>query len=387
VFKNVKITLAMCIAFFWLCCFYDKPEEAYSCGNNIYDYKTEFCHKNMVYAKCKRREYNPRTQKCYKDTILTKCGNDYYNQITEFCYDEKVYAKCERQRYNPEIQKCDKDIVLTKCRDNYYDEETEFCYDNAVYKKCNGATYDLTKQKCAKNDSLLNICRGIPYEPYLQYCVNGNIAKKKIFKDSRDGRKYKTVVIGDQTWMAENLNYSGDNNNIGKCNTKFNYTDYTPIKLCDKYGRLYNWKTAMTVCPDGWHLPDLIEWQKLSDWADDETGKKLKSTSGWSCIGRDTHLALLSSKSEWRDLALTTYYTGSCVRPGDGSDEFGFSALPGGAISYKGSPDYAERHGFWWSSTNKDSTANFLTLVHFERPLFAREANKLHLLSVRCVKD
>jgi len=62
--------------------------------------------------------------------------------------------------------------------------------------------------------------------------------------------------------------------------------------------------------------------------------------------------------------------------------------LPGGAISRKGSSWYAEEYGFWWSSTNEDSTANFLSLVHFDSYIGGKEeANKLHSLSVRRVKD
>jgi hypothetical protein len=387
--KNIKIALALCLMFLLFCCSSDKPEEALLCGINFYDEQTEFCYYDEVYTRCGGQRYRPGIQICRNNIVLTGCGREYYDEKTEFCYNDAVYARCKWNEYDPEKEKCDNGIILTKCGGDYYNERMEFCYNNSMYKKCNRTIYDLTKQRCAENDSLLNICKDIPYEPYSQYCIDGNVTGKEIFTDLRDGKEYKTVIIGKQIWMAENLNYSGDNNSIGKCYPDFDYTNYTPIELCDKYGRLYDWETAMRVCPDGWHLPSLKEWQKLSYWVDDETGKKLKSTSGWKCIGEWMVLSDYFSEwyDEWGDLISTMSHDGSCDRLGDGSDEFGFSALPGGVISHKGSSGYAREYGFWWSSANKGDTASFLSLVHFTDNLGGGDANKLHQLSVRCVKD
>jgi uncharacterized protein (TIGR02145 family) len=124
--------------------------------------------------------------------------------------------------------------------------------------------------------------------------------EKGAFTDPRDKKKYSTVKIGEQTWMAENLNYSAK----GKC-----YDD-KPAN-CTKYGRLYDWVTAMAlpsscdnknnkpcaekvkakhagICPKGWHIPSNEEWDKLIDYVENDkgctgcAGKFLKSKEGWN---------------------------------------------------------------------------------------------------------
>jgi hypothetical protein len=77
--------------------------------------------------------------------------------------------------------------------------------------------------------------------------------------DERDGKTYKTVKIGNQTWMAENLNYNTSPNSPSMYCTCYKDS----ASYCDKYGRLYAWDVAKKACPTGWKLPDMADWNRL----------------------------------------------------------------------------------------------------------------------------
>lgn len=137
------------------------------------------------------------------------------------------------------------------------------------------------------------------------------------FTDTRDNRRYRVVKIGGYRWMAENLSYqTGRSWCYGNNNSN-----------CDKYGRLYDWKTAVKACPAGWHLPTSGEWDSLvtAVGGRDSVGGKLKSAIGWND------------------------YKG---RSGGGADDYGFSSLPGGRRHINGSTFCgAGDYGYWWTAT------------------------------------
>ena len=189
--------------------------------------------------------------------------------------------------------------------------------------------------------------------------VDPNTVVKGTFTDNRDSKTYKTVKIGSQTWMAENLNYDTADGTLSWCY----YDEYTGSADCSVYGRLYDWNTAKTVCPSGWHLPDTSEQRKLvtAVGGRDIAGKKLKSTSGWG---------------------------GSA----NGTDDFGFSALPGGYRHLEGRFHDAGSNGFWLLSTDhRDRNYCYSLDMHSRSDISdiadLRSHHSDQGYSVRCVKN
>lgn len=174
-------------------------------------------------------------------------------------------------------------------------------------------------------------------------------ASSGILVDKRDGKKYRTVKIGKQTWMAENLNYE----------TQDSYCYEDKESNCSKYGRLYLWNAALKACPSGWHLPSTAEFETL-----------FKSVGGRQVVGKS-----LRSKKGWRS-------------DGNGTDDFGFSALSaGGSYSKSGYRNMGFYAGFWSSSEN-DIYGAFYMLLHYDRDYAdLNNQDKIYGFSVRCVKD
>jgi uncharacterized protein (TIGR02145 family) len=200
-------------------------------------------------------------------------------------------------------------------------------------------------------------------------CTVAFAQQKGSFTDTRDKKTYKTVKIGKQTWMAENLNFNAESS---VC------YDNKP-ENCEKYGRLYNWDTAIKACPSGWHLPNLKDWQTLVDLA-----------GGWGIYDSDDGELLgnrkLKAKSGWEsDL-------------NDGTDDYGFSALPGGRGGSDGNFKSVGEYGSWWTANERKHTmdfdgsmgmtcADFYYMSYFDVDAARDDSGKSILYSVRCVKN
>ncbi|MCL2184155.1 MAG: fibrobacter succinogenes major paralogous domain-containing protein [Chitinispirillia bacterium] len=172
------------------------------------------------------------------------------------------------------------------------------------------------------------------------------------FTDARDGKTYRTVKIGDQTWMAENLNYQTDKS-VCYDNEESN---------CQKYGRLYDWNTALKACPAGWHVPSEAEWTALTNAVGGAStaGTKLKSKTGWS--------------------------TGTGYKAA--TDDYGFSALPGGYGYSDGSFSSAGYRGYWWSATEDAATFARRRFMGYNYKYVGWGSDfKSNLFSLRCSQD
>ena len=196
--------------------------------------------------------------------------------------------------------------------------------------------------------------------------------------DERDNQVYKTVQIGTQTWMAENLNFVTENSGCGGGSG-------TTEGNCETYGRLYSWAAAMDsagtwsangkgcgynetcspaypvrgVCPEGWHLPTQTEWNTLFTAVGGQStaGKVLKSQTGW-------------------------------YGSGNGTNAFGFSALPAGNRFNDGSFYSDGNYAYFWSSTEYNSYFAYYIPLHYSYDnAYLRTNDKYLGFSVRCVKD
>jgi len=184
---------------------------------------------------------------------------------------------------------------------------------------------------------------------------------------SYGGQNYRTAIIGGKRWMAENLNYQTSNswcynNNTSNCNT---------------YGRLYTWAVAMNIsssynsrtygsgssvqhqgiCPSGWRLPNDNDWTALTSAVGRNADTKLKSQTGWNS-GRN------------------------------GTDEFGFSALPGGDRWDYGNFTGVGINGYWWSATEIDTSRAWGRRIFYDLSnVISYYGSKSYGFSVRCLQD
>jgi uncharacterized protein (TIGR02145 family) len=220
--------------------------------------------------------------------------------------------------------------------------------------------------------SITNTCGGDELD------VETSSFVKTQFKDPRDGNVYRVVKIGNQVWMAENLRYKvwGSwccNNN------KYNG---------QQYGRLYTWEAAKRVCPPGWHLPTDEEWDTLVEYVggDGIAGYKLKAKTGWN----DYYVERERRLDDWywpdpQEYIRTCGYTCEC---GDGTDEYGFSALPGAGRESNGSFLPTGVSGIWWTATETGASKAYSRgMGHCSGNIYASNDDKSAGFSVRCVKD
>ncbi len=251
-----------------------------------------------------------------------RCGSAHYEPTTHFCVNQKVFPKCGSMVYEPGSQSCGEGKVLEKCGTTFYDAETHFC-------------------------------------------------------DVRDYQKYKYTKVGDQYWMAENLNLeykvrgSVYHNN---CNSD----------SCEKYGRYYSWAAAVDsaaiysnqgkgcgdgvtcnlespvrgICPEGWHIPDDSEWNAL-----------------YISMGESPYAMQAMGFDEWPNA----------------TDAYDFTALPAG-MYYTGEwmdVDFYDEgsRAYFWSSVEYDLVHANVWYLAADEAIVAGGYYKKYGFSIRCLKD
>ena len=207
-----------------------------------------------------------------------------------------------------------------------------------------------------------------------------------------DGNFYKTVRLGTQVWMAENLKTTRykDGMAIPLVTEKSEWSGTKSPGFCwfnndeeaskNRYGALYNLYTINTgkICPDGWHVPAKSEWTKLLDHL---------VTYGYNYDGS------LSGYKVAKALASSTGWASSYIQGAIGNTDYpakvnasGFSALPGGYRNVNGYYLYSGSYGYWWLS-DKSYFGDFYYLENSYSEVLNSFSNKNNGMSVRCVKD
>lgn len=220
--------------------------------------------------------------------------------------------------------------------------------------------------------------------------INGSGSKFGTFTDSRDGITYKTVKIGDQLWMAENLRATqfNDGTEITLVTDNNEWDELLSSAYCwynndqatygNTYGALYNGYAVETekLCPVGWHVPSDAEWNTL------EITLGLPQSEIYETDYRGTNQGsqLAGSEDLWYDGIL------------ENDSEFGtsgFNALPGGSRNFSnGIFDYVGKYGSWWSSTTSGYNYMYYHALNFDNSGVRRfNYFKTFGFSVRCVKD
>ena len=203
---------------------------------------------------------------------------------------------------------------------------------------------------------------------FVMGCVNDPNPEFGTMTDARDGETYQTVKLGDQTWLAQDLNYETDNS--------WCYQD-DPAQ-CEIYGRLYDWEAAMDACPDGWHLASDEEWSTLINYLDPKADP-------------ENFIESEIAGGMMKETGTLEEGTGLWRSPNkDAANVSGFSARPGGARFDDGSYQVMGMHAIYWTSTEYDANSVWFRVLDYGIGAIYRDnsnVTKTQGLSVRCIMD
>ena len=186
--------------------------------------------------------------------------------------------------------------------------------------------------------------------------VDPNTVVKGTFKDERDGKTYKTVKIGHQTWMAENLNYD----------VKGSYCYDGKAENCKKNGKLYSYQAVKQACPDGWKVPTKKSWEILLattlDFYTETTPDSIKVRNPFAAIKFESFMGL-------------------------NNDPYGFNILPTGRkLDGDGYKDVDKSRAFFWTSTAYLNRPLYISFISKNSGMLAYPGNFNMGLAIRCIK-
>ncbi len=188
------------------------------------------------------------------------------------------------------------------------------------------------------------------------------------FTDSRDGKIYKTVKIGNQTWMAENLNYETESS----CCYNFDNS------FCNVFGRLYTFEDAQKACPIGWHLPSESEWMTLRDYLGGKDAvNKIRKSGQFGFDKKETNSSGFTALSGGLTTSVLKFFhvVNNGWKETKTLDLLSFRAIHEGA--------------YWWSSNGNGKKGRAFCVRSSSVKIYSNMiSKKKHFgMSVRCLKD
>ena len=265
------------------------------------------------------------------------------------------------------------------------------CGGDSVGVLLNGKDGEDGKNATVSIPSVLYDCESGEYNCVTTKYLNPAIEYGELL-DTRDNRVYRTVKIGNQEWMAQNLAYEDQSATISLQGQMWCY--YDSAAFCETYGRLYSWSAAMGfntsmnstlagnlvqaqhrgICPEGFHIPSAAEWDELAAYVDAHNGAEGVGTS----LKSPYLFVVRDSVPQGTDLF------GFAGHPGDNHVNGEKSAKTGKA----GYDDNVGRYGFWWSSSESAAGTASVRLLNFRlEALDVYALSKATGRSVRCLRD
>lgn len=346
--------------------------------------------------ECGGKDYKKDLQRCFGDLLVDACNGGLVDSV--FTAQGKFYV-CRRNNTWQEASK-NEAYFERGCEAGNENASLEYGYSTVVciqdtssnWKWVVDSQVEASRLKSSSSskpdgssDSKVESSSDTAEEPNSS---SSSVAHRYESTVEYDGYTYKTVGIGTQLWMAENLRATTG------IDSSWCYNDEP--KNCEIYGRLYTWSTAMGIdekyqtqsatkagvisriennrgiCPEGWHIPSDDEWQTLFDFVDASNGI---ATAGQS---------LCDPNGAWKG------YDNYPM-----TDDYGFSAIPGGKYQYslennsnEGWKNFGESLHVWSATESVDTTAtNVYTRYIQPTQIDRNDFPKMRRRYVRCVKD